>query len=158
MPGPPGMSLADLHTALQTLQAQVNTLQSVLTGDPAQGTLSFQQVTEHVKDTAPKFQPMESALAAVTQRVETVATTLDPVLTKANEEILKLQSQSQNIQEVLDREVTNIKTVSGQAQSDVLQELQTQNVKHDTLIQHAQTKFAELESQQQALEIGRAHV
>ena len=150
-PGPPGMTMADLHTVVLNLQSQVNTLQTVLTGDPAQGVLSFQQVTEHVKDTAPKFQPMETAVAAVTQRVETVANTLDPVLNKANEEILKLQSQSQNIQEVLDREVTNIKNVSSQAQSDVLQELQTQNVKHDTLIQHAQTKFAELETQQQTL-------
>ena len=141
----------DLAQAVLQLQTQVANLQRVIQGDPAQGVLSYDQVLDHVRFAAPKVPALEQGVSAVAQRVTTVEDTADPVLKKADEEIGKLQAQSRNIQEVIDREVNNLKQVTAQTQDVTAQELAAQNNKHDTLIQHAREKFNELENSHQSL-------
>jgi hypothetical protein len=92
---------------------------------------------EHVKEVAPKINPLTKGLEAVTQRVLNVENTLEPVLTKVDEEIGKLNVRSTTIQDVIDREVSNLKNVAQTTQDVITQELSSQNIKHDSLIQHA---------------------
>ena len=145
-PGAPGVPV-DLQPYLlevSQLSQHVQQMQTLLQGDPAQGVISYTMITEHVKDVAPQVVSLTQGLQALQQQVTNVENTLDPVLARANDEIGKLKSQSQNIQEVVSGEITKLTGA-------VTQELQTQNTKHDSLIQHAQQKFADLETNQQTL-------
>ena len=149
--GDPGLDLQQVQQGLSQVQGLLTQLQVTIQGDPAQGVLSYNQVLDFVKEAAPKLNPLVSGLDAVTQRVANVESTIEPVLQAAQGEINKLATQSQNIQTVIDREVANLKQESAKTQEACAGELQTQNTKHDSLIQHAQAKFQELESNQQAL-------
>lgn len=142
VPNPPGMD---------ALVNQVKEIVDLLKGDPGSGRLSYEMVLGHVSDVAPKVNTTVNGLEEVKQRVLNVEQTLEPVLKQAYEEINKLKDQSQNIQQVIDRELTTLKNTAQQTQDALIQELQSQSVKHDSLIQHSQTKFQELEASQQLL-------
>jgi len=129
--------LQRIITEVQNMSQQIQQIQTELTGNPSQGIISYRMITDHVKDVAPQ-------IVKLSQGLEEVKTTLDPVLVKADEEIGKLKSQSTKIQEVVTSEIAKLTGA-------VTQELQTQNTKHDSLIQHAQQKFNDLESSQQLL-------
>jgi len=131
------LDLQSIVTEVQKLSQQVQQIETELTGNPSQGIISYRMITDHVKDVAPQ-------VVTLTQGLEGVKNTIEPVLLRAHDEIGKLQIQSTNIQEVVSNEITKLT-------GTITQELQTQNTKHDSLIQHAQQKFNDLESSQQVL-------
>jgi len=129
--------LQGIITEVQKLSQQVQQIETELTGNPSQGISSYRMITDHVKDVAPQ-------VVTLTQGLNEVGNTIEPVLLRANDEIGKLQSQSANIKEVVTNGITE---VTGAA----TQEVQAQNIKRDGLIQHAQQKFGDLEASQQVL-------
>ena len=149
--GDPGLDLQQLQQVVSQVQANLAQLQVSLQGDPAQGVLSYTQVVDFVKDVAPKIPQLAQGLDVLTQRVANVENTIEPIIKSAQDEINHLSTQSQNIQAVIDREVVILKQESVKTQDACTNELQTQSAKHDSLIQHAQAKFQELEGNQQAL-------
>ena len=80
----------------------------MLQGDPANGVLSYQQVIEHVKDTAPKIPVIQQAVQTLEGRVTGLETTLEPVLKRADVEIKSLQTQSEDIRTVINMEVLQL--------------------------------------------------
>jgi len=147
----------------------IQVIQALLQGDPANGVLSYQQVVEHVKDSAPKIPVVQQNIQTLDNRVTTLENTLDPVLKRAdveitslktqseeiraviNKEVVDLQTQARDIKGVVEKEVNVLKDVATKTQEAITQELQTQDTKHDSLIQHAKDKFKELESNQVSL-------
>ena len=77
-----------------------------------------------------QLQALTQQISDVTNRIEQVEKTVPPVLLKADEEIKKIQAQSEDIKQVVGREV------------------KAQGLKHDELIQHATSKFQELDVKQ----------
>jgi len=141
---PPVTDLPQVIAQLQQVSQSVQQVQAVLQGNPSQGVISYSMITDHVKDVAPQVVSLSQGLETLRQQVVKVETTLEPVLARADDEIGKLKLQSQNIQEVVTKEIRNLT-------GSVTQELQAQSTKHDSLIQHAQQKFNDLESSQQTL-------
>ena len=128
----------------------IQVIQAMLQGDPANGVLSYQQVIEHVKDTAPKIPVVQQSIQALDNRVTILETTLDPVLKRADVEITSLKTQSEEIrvvinkevlqlQGVVEKEVNTLKDVATKTQEAIAPELKDQDTKHDSLIQHARS-------------------
>ena len=80
-------------------------MQVTLQGTPGSGVLSYDQVVDWVKEAATKLANFQSALDGVYTRVSHVETTLDPVLSRADAEIQNLKTQSEEIKDVVGREL-----------------------------------------------------
>ena len=133
---------------------QFQAVQALLQGDPGNGVLSYSQVVEHVKDTAPQIPAIQQSLQELVGRTTVLETTLEPVLKRADselkslaaqsesikvvvsKEVSQLQTQAQDIKGVVEKEISTLKDVASKSQEAIAQELKTQDTKHDSLIQH----------------------
>ena len=135
------------------LRSTVNELHKTLAGDTANGVLSFQQMRDHTKQTAPIIPNLEKGQIALLSRVEKLENTLEPILLKADETLKGLQQQA----EILKKEVSSVQrsgTDSVEHTKEVVEKeigrinmvLKEQETNHDQLLSHAKSKFDELEA------------
>ena len=128
--------------------------------DPSE--LTYDQIREYVKETAPK-------LPALTTRVGNIENTLDPVLQRADTQLKQLSADTEAIKTQTTVEFQTIKDQvrdqltllrqgaqensdkSEKVVKDAKEEFDTQSAKHDSLIVHARDKFDEIERKQDAL-------
>ena len=127
-------------------------IQTALAGNVSAGQLSYDQISDHVRNTAPKLPVLQNTLDAFEGRITGVETIFDPVLQKADEKIKQLELQSSQLEvqgKALTAQTEDIKNV-------VSREITAQESNVNALIQHAKDKFNELElSQAQTVEATR---
>ena len=128
--------------------------------DPSE--LTYDQIREYVKETAPK-------LPALTTRVGNIEGTLDPVLQRADAQLKQLSADTEAIKTQTTVEFQTIKDQvrdqlivlrqgaqensdkSEKVVRDAKEEFDKHTAQHDSLIVHARDKFDEIERKQDAL-------
>ena len=141
------------------------------TVDP--GALTYDQVRDWAKDTAPQIQPL-------TTRISTLENTLEPILAQADARLKTLTKGTDDLQSTIKQEVAALRTQTAQEFQDVKTQVTDQltqlrmgaqaqqdqsnlltqqakdefdkhTVQHDSLIQHAKDKFDDIELKQNKL-------
>ena len=121
----------------ESIRNTVGQLQVQLFPQSGTNVISYEQVREATLDAAKERPKVRQEIKDTKTRVEQVAATIEPIIRKADEQLKVLSDQSENI-----KQVTEAELVKGQQNADAAL------TKHQELIQHAQTKFQEIEVKQ----------
>jgi hypothetical protein len=122
-------------------------LQNAIQGNPSGGVLSYEQVKEYVKDTAPKLGQIQVALTNLDARVDSVTQVVEPVLFRADEKLKQLELQSVQLQQ----QEVSMNAQLGDVKKVVTEQLTMQTSRHDDIIKHAAVKFTEFEEGQKTV-------
>jgi hypothetical protein len=101
------------NPSLAQITVAIKGLQNTLAGNPAGGVIGYDQVLDHVRETAPKIPTIQKGVEDIGNRMVQVETTLTPILTEADEQLKQLQTQAEVIKQVTEAELTR-----GQAQAE----------------------------------------
>ena len=129
VPGQTQQQLADGYLTYMQVRQELVT---VIRGNAQRGQLTYQELVQHVMNTVQEFPILKTAIDSVKKQIDTVTSELQPLLTRANEQLITLQQQSDELRQATATEITN------------------QGQQHQTLIQHAKDKFEEMTQQQTA--------
>ena len=131
---------------VQALIQDVTRIKDILEGDQANGVPSY-------NDLLLMNTQVQQQMQTLTNRVNNVESTIDPVLQRADVEIQKIKDQAEDIKQVIQLEAQ----AQEQKQSAVLQQTREKFQEHEDkqkeVLQHAANKFQELESLRMQFEV-----
>jgi len=97
---------------------------------------------------------ISTQVAEMAQRIDKVEKTVSPVLIKADEELKKLQSQAEDVKQVMGREIKNQEAKYGELIKHTADKFQELEIRHGELINNARNKFDDMEQSQQDMLTG----
>ena len=121
----------------ENLRNAVGLMQTQLFPTPGQNLLTYEQVRDAALDTARERPKVRQEIEDTKARVEQVATTIEPIIRKADEQLKALNDQAETVKKITESELGKQQKSAEEA-----------TTKYQELIQHAQNKFQEIEVKQ----------
>ena len=117
------------------VREQLLLMKQALEGKQVPGTqdLTYEQLQAWIRDNAPKVVQQQTTLDALNARVLNTEQQLEPMLKRANDQLIALTAQAEDIKQRVETAFAG------------------QNTRHDELIGHAKDKFEELQTTQNSV-------